>query len=555
MEVVLPVALPRTREPLDDQLMRAATGVAFGLAAGLVLDAGDEVALLALIAMGAIVTAVAWRVAGRRWRDVARIALFALSARAAAATMMYVWSAANGLGGTITGDDRGYSSLAWAYAQWLHGVPDPARFPPDWGGNSSLFGTFTYLAAAVYYLAGYRPLLVELLNATIATVGAIFIWDTARELFGSRVARIVLILLAILPSHVVFSSLLLKDAVSFTIIAVAVWAVVRFQRSPALHLIIVSVTCVLLMYSLRTYTAFALAVAAFVGVTVSRHISTAARAAWAATAALACGGALIIAISGGSGAIPALSFAQLEGVRNAMGAGAHTAFTVPAAPDRPVLPTAQVASVAAPAASPPAELRLSDTPLPAIGRALIGLAILIPLAWLFSRSSTRGPVALLALALTMALFGSILAAHLPALVAATRSDQHAAERTLYYLPTGLAYVLGAPFPWSVRRPLDLPTVPEAIVSYIVIAAALFTVRRAGAAWRGVVTLGVFTFVMGAVFVLAEGNVGTLLRHRTMSIMPFLIVLGVPSLLALADRLRRRVRAPGAPIATGSARLS
>ena len=46
------------------------------------------------------------------------------------------------------------------------------------------------------------------------------------------------------------------DSISFTIIAVAIWAVMRFQRSPALIWIVTAAVCVALMYSIRAHAAW-----------------------------------------------------------------------------------------------------------------------------------------------------------------------------------------------------------------------------------------------------------------------------------------------------------
>lgn len=117
-------------------------------------------------------------------------------------------------------------------------------------------------------------------------------------------------------------------------------------------------------------------------------------------------------------------------------------------------------------------------------------------------------------------------------------------RTLVYFPKGIAYALLAPFPWKPARPLDLLTVPEILLWYLMLPSLLWSLWRMSG--KRLLVLPMALFVGGAltVFALAEGNVGTLYRHRAM-VIPFAAILASPGLVALArslsGRLRRRSR--------------
>jgi hypothetical protein len=107
-------------------------------------------------------------------------------------------------------------------------------------------------------------------------------------------------------------------------------------------------------------------------------------------------------------------------------------------------------------------------------------------------------------------------------------------RTLRYLPRAAAYVLFAPFPWSARRTLDLTVLPEMLVWYLALGGALFVLIRYHRAWG---TLGpLISFVGGTliIFALAEGNVGTLFRHRAM-VIPFVLILASPAFALALSR--------------------
>jgi hypothetical protein len=111
-------------------------------------------------------------------------------------------------------------------------------------------------------------------------------------------------------------------------------------------------------------------------------------------------------------------------------------------------------------------------------------------------------------------------------------------RTLRYMPRAAAYVLFAPFPWSARRPLDLVVLPDMIVWYIALAGAALVLIRYRQDWGSLAPLIFFVGGTFLVLALAEGNVGTLFRHRAM-VVPFVFVLAAPALVAA---VRTRMKA-------------
>ncbi len=128
-----------------------------------------------------------------------------------------------------------------------------------------------------------------------------------------------------------------------------------------------------------------------------------------------------------------------------------------------------------------------------------------------------------------------------------QSEENVGIRTIAYLPKGLAYALFAPFPWDLRRTLDALTVPEMLTWYVLFVAAVWTAWIDRRRWRTLAPLLAFVIGMMFVFALAEGNVGTLFRHRGM-VIPTVAVLAAPTLVALA------ARAPGSAPARAVARM-
>jgi hypothetical protein len=111
-------------------------------------------------------------------------------------------------------------------------------------------------------------------------------------------------------------------------------------------------------------------------------------------------------------------------------------------------------------------------------------------------------------------------------------------RTLSYLPTGLAYAILAPFPLSARRLQEVVAAPEMLVWYLLVAGGAATIWRERRRWSYLAPLVLAIGGLMLVLALAEGNVGTLFRHRVM-VVPFAAALASPSLVALWSRIRRR----------------
>ncbi len=112
-------------------------------------------------------------------------------------------------------------------------------------------------------------------------------------------------------------------------------------------------------------------------------------------------------------------------------------------------------------------------------------------------------------------------------------------RTITYLPIGLASALFAPFPWSVQRAADLAVLPEMLVWYVVLAAVIGVLRERPR-WSHLAPVVLFALGGFAILALAEGNVGTLYRHRAMFI-PWIFVLAAPALARSGAVVMERLR--------------
>jgi 4-amino-4-deoxy-L-arabinose transferase-like glycosyltransferase len=104
------------------------------------------------------------------------------------------------------------------------------------------------------------------------------------------------------------------------------------------------------------------------------------------------------------------------------------------------------------------------------------------------------------------------------------------------LPTGLVYLLFAPFPWAVSGIRQALAMPETLVWYALMPAFVrgvaFAVKRK---FRAVLPILVFAVSLTLAYALMQGNVGTAYRQRTQVTMFFFIFMGV----GLAERRRQR----------------
>ncbi len=137
--------------------------------------------------------------------------------------------------------------------------------------------------------------------------------------------------------------------------------------------------------------------------------------------------------------------------------------------------------------------------------------------------------------------------------AADGSDRIA--RTVAYLPKGIAHALLAPFVWAIGSWQDAVTAPEMLLWYALLVAMVRSTWSFRAKWRSLGPLLLFVLGLVTILSLAEGNYGTLYRHRAM-VIPFVVVLASPQLALLAGALARTARSASGSLSSkgGAQRL-
>ena len=471
--------------------------------------------------------------------DVYLLVALALTLRYAVAVTLHDGSLAAGRGGFVTGDDANYADFSWTLVQLFRG--QTVTF--DYGGYLYLLGTFVYLETAIFALVGPNVVVVELLNAALGAGLVAFVCDLCRRLFDDERASLLAgTLVAFYPSLVLWTSLNLKDSLALFLIAAALWLVVVFNRRPVVWLVLAMYVPLFLMESLRFYVFVGLALVIPVGVILTSGRQSRARRIVTSALAVALSALLLVAQGTGNDALSASLLARLESERAAMALGARTGFgrgvvlvqkgatyVIPTSSANPTPPgrTPQVVVV-----QPNARIAIGTS---APGRDAVPV---LPgdLLVVARPGVTTTPAPQPQQLPTTVTSGEVQ------LVDA--SEDALVLRTLEYLPFGLAFALFAPFPGSGRRAQDLLPIPEMLVWYVLLVAAGIALWRWRHRWRTLAPIVLFVAGTLLIFALAEGNVGTLYRHRAM-VIPFVALIAASA--AVRSKDARGVRmAPSTP---------
>jgi hypothetical protein len=110
-----------------------------------------------------------------------------------------------------------------------------------------------------------------------------------------------------------------------------------------------------------------------------------------------------------------------------------------------------------------------------------------------------------------------------------------------YLPIGMLYFLGSPFPWQVLSPRQIMALPDVLLWYALLPGILLgLVHIVRHRFRDASMLLITMSVITILYSLVEGNVGIIFRHRAQIIAPTMVLAGV----GIALRRKRRAERPG-----------
>lgn len=110
----------------------------------------------------------------------------------------------------------------------------------------------------VYFIFGPHPFLIQLLNVTLSSFTCVVVFLLALQVSrSSQVARISALAVAVFPSFIYWSSLMLKDPAAIFAVSVMVLATVRIRQSFELRWLLALLAALLVMLGIRDYMFFA----------------------------------------------------------------------------------------------------------------------------------------------------------------------------------------------------------------------------------------------------------------------------------------------------------
>lgn len=442
-------------------------------------------------------------------------------------------------GGSMFEDDLGYVTMAALIARIWSGTSVP--FPVD----PSVVNTYVLSASGLFWLLGPNVAALKLANTVLAVLAGLMGYRTALLIGGRRAGLIALAALLIWPSLGLWSALTLKEAFSFICTMGITWSVLELVRTRALVWTLPIVAFALPLQDTRAYL-FTLLVALWpitlAVLWVVRRMVPLSHVAVAGIAAFV----LIANIRPGLG-VGVQTVSSLDDVRAGMAEGARSAivestrsvtatdgqcFTVSlvgaragpqGTPDLHVVPTGTTFVYAERATTeirpPEGSVAVRDGDVVCIGSA--PAAVVAPTQRTPGGSTSPSPTAT---AFPQIFVSSTGSTRVNDAASTELSPGDDVRRSLSHFPRGALLLIGAPFPWDLVAPSRWILIPEMLLWYPTVLAALvglgllWTRRTWSALYVVLVGLGI-----AGILSLAEGNLGTLVRHRGM-VIPFAVII-------------------------------
>lgn len=433
-------------------------------------------------------------------------------------------------------DDYGYVTIAKTIASSWHSL---ATFPVD----PSIVNSYTKAAAALFFLVGPDVAALKLANTILGVGAALFVYRSVALLWRPPAGRIALLAMLVWPSVGLWSSLALKDAFSLFASMGAVWCLSEFIAQRRYRWLLAFAAFCMPLQDTRGYL-FTLLVGVWPVAMAANWIAR--RMSWRPVVVSVVGAALLISNVPAGLAVSLGTLANVRAIRENMAENANSAVVeatrVQTGTEGQQFVVVVPGRTTDPARTPTRHVVACGQPLVFDGRDTANLPApsggvqVRPGDIVVCTSGRTAPAAPEGAPTQMVVpaSGSTVISSGP-----TASDEGTnAAFNVAYLPRGVAFLVGAPFPWELTRDPFL-LAPEMLLWYVVVLFALiglWIVARA----RDVRTVYVVLVGLGlaGILSLTEGNVGTLVRHRSMLI-PFAVILAAVGVTEVMSRLKDR----------------
>ena len=242
-----------------------AVGLAGGTGAGVAAVVGLILAALAVVLVsGEEVGARSGRSA-RRMADTRFLTLLVLAAfvaRAALAILLRQFD----LNILVGGDEETFDANGRVFQSWLEGRLS-APFTDKWEHTSQV-GYFV-VVGCIYWVFGVVQMVPVLLNCIVGALTAVPVYRMTARMAGGFAARTAAILVVFFPSFVLWSSLLVRDALAIFLIATCASLGQSLLRRVSISAVIGLIAALGALATLRSYMFLLLVAALFAGFVVS----------------------------------------------------------------------------------------------------------------------------------------------------------------------------------------------------------------------------------------------------------------------------------------------
>jgi hypothetical protein len=250
-----------------------------------------------------------------------RILFIAFGVRMAAATVFAAMPSTR----LFHDDASGYEGLGMALANYWHMAGPPVFFPRESGNYG-----YHYINGAVYYVFGSFLPAASYFNSILGTVNIYLVYRLARRFYHIVVARRAALLVAFVPSMILWNSIALKDTITTFLIILTLSSCVRLKDKASLRNLLLTLLPIIAIQPIRFYMLYFLGIA----VVVSLFFERGAKLITGVPKSLLVGGMailLIVVVGMTSGAEEGASFLDLERVnqfRHGMADTANSGFAV-----------------------------------------------------------------------------------------------------------------------------------------------------------------------------------------------------------------------------------
>lgn len=526
-----------------------------------------------------------WLAAGDHW--VLAVFMLALSVRVAIIGAFNALAISSGQVPNLFGDEAGYFEWSVQSANAILGGADPRTV---FFGRIAGANPFIDTGAVLVLAFGKSPVLMKALNAALAVMSAVVAYDLVRSLFDQRAGRAAALLIAFFPSLLLWSVTNLREPWIVLLLLVSVWSLERTRRRPHWLWLATGVYALVLIEGIRGNLFFVMSVPFVAGawLALARVRDMKLRSAYWGVTFLALG-VLMEVLSGkgyfGSALLRTSTLQYLSEEHAFMALGARTRFvpepdssnpivltpgvvtqieafptSIPASGATPVptssqvsIPTVQPSTTPAPTPSPLATPTAAPTATPVPSALVVKPGQAIVLVQRGTSPSPKPNTVFVRPGDSVLLESQAASAQNgPSPFLLNFGDENFVQaqesnalpfmlRMASLVPRGLLYVLAAPFPGLTKTVLEFWSLGEMVPWFLVLAAAGATVYVRWRRWPELFPLVSAAALLLVLMAIVEGNVGTLVRHRSMLI-PFMIALAAPTLTSWWDVVLARVTA-------------